>query len=60
VTLEDVPAHAYSVEWINPADGALVSRKTIEHPGGNLALPTPTYTMDLALRMKAGATRKTP
>jgi hypothetical protein len=57
ITLKEVPAKSYAVEWITPVDGAVVERKTITHPGGDLVLSTPTYSVDLALRMKAAGTR---
>jgi hypothetical protein len=57
ITLQDVPAGEYTVEWINPSDGALRIRTTIRHAGGPLALDTPRYTVDVALRMKVTVAR---
>ncbi|MFZ5831482.1 MAG: alpha/beta hydrolase [Planctomycetota bacterium] len=51
VTIKDVPARSYFVEWVNPADGTIVESTNIRHAGGNLSLPTPLFTIDIALRM---------
>lgn len=53
ITLKDVPANSYRVEWINPESGAVIHSARIMHPGGNLTLKTPDYKIDIALRMKA-------
>ena len=53
ITFQDVPAGAYTVEWIEPATGRILEQRRATHAGGTLELRTPTYTVDLALRMKA-------
>jgi len=53
ITLNDVPHGNYSVEWIEPATGRIVSSRTTDHPGGNFTIETPTYSIDIALRMKS-------
>ena len=40
------------VEWINPASGATVASENFRHDGGNRALSTPTYNVDIALRIR--------
>lgn len=46
-----LPAGDYKVEWINPASGATVANENFRHDGGNRALSTPTYNVDIALRI---------
>jgi len=53
VTLKDIPANTYTVEWVNPSDGAVVRGETVRHLGGDFLLQTPGYTIDIAMRMKA-------
>lgn len=53
LALNNVPAGRYQVDWVNPADLAVVRSATLEHPGGSLRLPGPKYAIDLVLRIKA-------
>jgi hypothetical protein len=46
-----LPAGNYKAEWINPASGATVASQSFCHDGGNRALSTPTYNVDVALRI---------
>jgi hypothetical protein len=46
-----VPEGRYRVEWVDPATGGVLATNDLDHPGGMLDLPTPTYSFDLALRM---------
>lgn len=55
LTLRTVPPGRYRLEWIAPAAGAVVGAETIDWAGGDLRLTTPTYTLDLALRMRASS-----
>ncbi len=55
IVFKDVPAGTYTVEWIEPATGRIVGQRRAAHAGGSMELITPTYTVDLALRMKAVA-----
>jgi len=48
----EVPAAAYRAEWIEPATGNALSAETKTHAGGALALASPRYTQDVALRLK--------
>lgn len=53
VSLFNMPSGTYKVEWINPKDGKAVSSPyIIVHGGGTLILYTPTYHIDIALRIK--------
>ncbi len=47
----DLPAGAWRVEWVSPADGRVTSGPTLEHKGGALVLETPRFAVDLALRL---------
>lgn len=51
LTINDVPAASYSVEWTDPASGALKSSAELKWKGGDLKLITPVYSLDIALRM---------
>ncbi len=54
VNLElDAPAATYRAEWIEPATGKVLLAETKQHTGGALALPSPRYTQDVALRLTA-------
>jgi hypothetical protein len=48
----DLPAGAYSVEWVNTKTGKIDKREAINHPGGEKALSSPEYVEDIALRIK--------
>jgi len=47
----DVPAGHYRAEWVAPETGAVLSTAEITHQGGQLTLPSPPYSDDLALRL---------
>lgn len=51
LTLNAVPAGAYSVEWIDPASGAIKMSERLVSEGGNLKLITPPYSLDIASRI---------
>jgi hypothetical protein len=54
VTLKlDVPAGEYDPEWWHPQTGRISAKSTISHNGGELALTTPPFAEDLALRLTA-------
>lgn len=48
----NLPAGDYQVDWIDPATGSLLRAEKIAHSGGNRSFATPTYTVDIALRIK--------
>jgi hypothetical protein len=52
ITLMAVPAGTYILEWIDPATGSVTGKDTINWPGGNFKVTTPTYSIDVALRMR--------
>ena len=52
ITLQAVPADDYTVEWVSPASGAVLETSTVTSNGGDVVLQTPTYTIDIALRMR--------
>jgi hypothetical protein len=51
-TLTGVPRGDYTLEWIDPATGAVKRTETKSHNAGDLAITTGPYTTDIALRMK--------
>lgn len=46
----------YTVEWLDPATGALKSSTTVVADGLTKTLTVPNYTYDIVLRMKGGIT----
>jgi len=48
----DLPKGTYKADWIDPATGSVVGSTTLEHKGGERTLSSPTYSVDIALRMK--------
>jgi hypothetical protein len=52
LVLRDVPAGDYALEWILPATGAIKRTETRTHRGGDFDAQTPSYSTDMALRMK--------
>ena len=51
-TLASVPAGNYRMEWIEPVSGVLKESKFLDWSGGNLRVTTPSYSLDVALRMR--------
>jgi arylsulfatase A-like enzyme len=47
----EAPAGSYCAEWIEPASGKVLSKESHKHTGGALALPSPRYSQDVALRL---------
>jgi hypothetical protein len=54
-TIKDVPAGDYRLEWIRPKTGEVIDVKMLGWSGGDLVLTTPAYSLDIALRMRAGS-----
>ena len=50
--LIELPAGRYRTDWVNPETGTIVERAEIVHAGGKRTLRTPSYRIDIALRMK--------
>jgi len=46
-----LPAGKYQVEWMDPVTGVYVKKETLQHPGGNAIIISPTYSFDVALRV---------
>jgi hypothetical protein len=53
LTLKAVPAGRYRLEWIDPASGGVRATDSVRWGGGDLALTTPSFSIDVALRMRA-------
>ncbi len=51
IAISNVPAGTYLREWIDPANGAVLSSEKITTGGGRLLLVTPEYMVDIAMRM---------
>lgn len=49
----DAPAGSYRAEWIEPASGKVLLAEAKAHAGGALALNSPRYAQDAALRLTA-------
>lgn len=49
-----LPAGSYKADWVEPATGNVLKSEAFRHEGGVKALATPDYTIDIALRIKAG------
>jgi Cellulase (glycosyl hydrolase family 5) len=47
----NVPAGRYHAEWINTLTGAVDKTRDVSHDGGTLALASPPYSEDVALRL---------
>jgi hypothetical protein len=51
VVVIELPAGRYRAEWIDPLTGKISGRETVAHKGGGLALRSPPYREDIALRL---------
>jgi hypothetical protein len=58
VTLKAVPAGTYTLEWIAPASGAVMGTSSVTWAGGDLTVTTPSYSIDVALRMRSRSRRR--
>jgi hypothetical protein len=47
----ELPRGAYSIEWINPATGAVITSGAEQSARGELVLETPRYYTDIALKI---------
>ncbi len=52
LTLKAVPAGSYRLEWVDPVSGGVRASDAVRWRGGDLALTTPAYSIDVALRMR--------
>lgn len=48
----DIPGGTYQADWVNPPSGSVISTVTFTHQGGKLGFDTPSYRLDIALRIK--------
>jgi hypothetical protein len=48
----DAPAGVYKAEWVNTKTGAVDRHEEINHKGGTMALTSPAYREDIALRVR--------
>ena len=48
----DIPRGGYRAEWVNTKTGHIDKAENFNHPGGNKTLVSPTYSEDIALRVK--------
>jgi lysophospholipase L1-like esterase len=52
----NLPANSYRAEWVNTKTGAVDKAEDVTHAGGNRTLVSPSYSQDIALRIrKTGA-----
>ncbi len=49
----DLPQGRYRAEWIDTKSGRLAKREDISHRGGSATLVSPSYSQDIALRVRA-------
>ncbi len=52
LALKAVPAGSYRLEWVDPVSGVVRASEAVRWGGGDLALTTPPYSLDIALRMR--------
>ena len=51
----DIPPGRYLAEWVNPKSAKVVKTRRLRHEGGLLAISSPTFREDTALRIVAHA-----
>jgi hypothetical protein len=47
-----LPSGTYQADWMNPASGSVISSERFTFEGGNRKMSTPSYSLDIALRIK--------
>jgi hypothetical protein len=52
LALQAVPPGRYLLEWIDPRTGTVIASDTVVGVGRDLAVQTPAYTIDVALRLR--------
>jgi len=52
LTLNNMPAGKYKIEWIDPASGLVKNTETMNCSGGSLLIKTPLYSIDIAARIR--------
>ena len=48
----DLPQNSYQMDWIDPATGSVIKSEIVTHDEGPRKFATPSYTVDIALRIK--------
>jgi hypothetical protein len=51
LSISAVPEGTYMVDWIDPVSGKVIQSEKINSNGKDLALKTPNYSLDIALRI---------
>lgn len=51
IKLNYIPAGSYTLDWIDPSSGKLISSEKLNCTGGQIVLKTPGYSLDIAMRM---------
>lgn len=51
ITLNNIPSGSYTLEWIDPLSGELISSEKLYSDGGQMVLNTPGYSTDISMRM---------
>lgn len=54
----DLPAGNYTAEWLNTRTGNVDHREEFKHDEGSRRLESPSYTEDIALRIKASESQR--
>ena len=49
----NLPRGKYLAEWVDPCSGSVMQNENLDHTGGDCALSTPEYALDIALRIKS-------
>ena len=52
-TLKAIPEGIYQLDWVDPETGSIKESKRLDWRGGDLSVTTPSYSLDVALRMRA-------
>src|SRR3954452_9996648 len=47
----ELPGGRYRAEWVNPLTGAIDKAQDLDHDGGRVAIASPDYAEDIALRI---------
>ena len=48
----DLPQNSYQMDWIDPSTGSVIKSEIVTHDEGPRIFATPTYAVDIALRIK--------
>jgi hypothetical protein len=51
VTINKMPAGSYTVEWIDPVTGTIINTVNINFEGGDYQISSPSYMLDIVLRI---------